>query len=226
MRTVALLLFGALVSLTAVSAARAQRGSITSIGGYDILLQNESVLKEIKLNEEQTTKVKETIHGVRRKYRGQLDALRSQGLGSLSDKARSIMDKISEETFVGLADVLDASQLKRLRQIKLQQDGLKGMLEGDIAKALKLTDAQRAKIRSIQDDLHTEIRDAVQSTRPTDLQAGLKRIGTLRKKALDQALTVLDAGQKKLWEEAAGEPFSLRFENSSSKGSKNQGKEP
>jgi hypothetical protein len=56
-------------------------------------------------------------------------------------------------------------------------------------------------------DIGKEIQDAFKGANPKE---GMTKIQTLRKEGLDKVTATLNADQKKIWKELAGEPFEFR----------------
>src|SRR5713101_9178279 len=82
--------------------------------GYDVLLQEQSIQKELKLTEEQFKKSKEVIRRVQERHGQELTRARAQE----SPKLPEILRKISEETLAELSDTFKPQQIKRLKQIQ------------------------------------------------------------------------------------------------------------
>ena len=129
------------VTLIAVAPVLAQPGGGFGRGGIDLpgLLQNKSVLDELKLTEEQTAKVKDLVESIR-------------------TKVREASAKIAEETIKG-DKVLTAGQLKRLLQIEVQQLGVNALAKASIQKELGLSDAQVSKIKGEMEGMTKSLTD-------------------------------------------------------------------
>ncbi len=184
-------------------------------GGFDLLIDNPSVQKELKLSEEQA----EHIRDLRRQIKDKaLTKIREQSStprkdGNAADpqaRAKEIMKAASDETLKGLADILKPEQLKRLRQIRLQQEGLNALFDPEVIKILKLTDEQRSKIQAVQDNLKKESVTLLKAGPQSNFQESLRKIMTLRRESLDKGLALLTSDQMKAWIELAGEPFEMK----------------
>jgi hypothetical protein len=104
-----------------------------------------------------------------------------------------------------LSEILDASQLKRLRQIFLQQKGNSAFLEADVKKELSITDDQAAKIKTALDTLAKE-QAAMFESGGFDFD----KMQELQKTATDTVQGVLTSTQKTAWAKLIGEPFQLK----------------
>ena len=124
-------------------------------GGVLMLLQNDQVQKEIDLVADQ----KEKLQTIAK----ELADARPANRGSMTDedrtKMRETMQKIQKEA----EGVLLPAQLERVKQIQLQQQlaTMPGMAlaSPDVEKGLTLTDDQKAKIKTINDDAAKAMRD-------------------------------------------------------------------
>lgn len=202
-----------LVGLIAVSPVLAQFGQ----GGFGArptdlaaLLQNKSVQEELKLDEATVAKVKTITDGVREKFKEELEKL-----GKMDFKARfEIQGKIataSGEAITKEADkLLKPEQLKRLKQIQVQQLGLRVFTTDEYATALKLTDDQKTKVKGLVEDMTKDLTDARK-------EAGkdFKKIGELTTKitaaATDKASELLNDTQKTKLKELTGDKFELKL---------------
>jgi ABC-type uncharacterized transport system YnjBCD ATPase subunit len=104
-----------------------------------------------------------------------------------------------------LAEVFDAKQVKRLKEIYLQQRGNAAYLEADVKKELKITDAQAAKIKEAIDKQAKDQQDMLQGGN-FDFEA----MQELQKTATDTVQGVLTPDQKMAWTKLTGEPFMLK----------------
>src|SRR5262249_48434496 len=83
------------------------------------LLTNKSVQKELRLTAEQVKDLP-AIRKVREKYQGDLAKLRDLE----PDKQVALMQKVDDETMKAIAEILKPEQVKRLKQIQRQMDGV------------------------------------------------------------------------------------------------------
>jgi Spy/CpxP family protein refolding chaperone len=203
-RSVCALALGLILASPALAQQRGFRGGF---GGAGFLVANESVQKELKLNDDQIAKIRDLNQSVRDKYSS--DFQNFQGLSQ--DERRELMEKIGTETRKGLADILKPEQQKRLDQIQLQQQGVEAFASPDLQSKLNLTSEQKEKIQAIAEDARQQLADA----RPQpggDFQEALTKIRSIRKDALTKATALLSADQKKSWEELTGAPFEVQFQ--------------
>ncbi len=161
------------------------------------LLAQKSVQDELKLSEDQVKKVKDLSD----KQRGSF-----QGLRDLSPEERQKkMQEARKANDKAVADILKAEQLKRLKQISLQQRGARAFSDPETAKALHLTDGQTEKVKTI-----------LEASRPAGGQRGQRgqrteeerqKLDAARKATNEKLMNVLTSEQKAKWKELTGEPF-------------------
>jgi len=209
---------GALVLFaTPVLGNQPQPPSSSNSGGFDVLIDNPSVQKELKLSDDQADRVRELRRQIKEKA---FAKIREQTSSPVKDKnatdpqakTKELMKAASDETLKGLVEILKAEQLKRLKQIRLQQEGLNALFDPDVMKALALTDDQKGKLQGIQEDLKKESSALFKAGPQSNFQASLKKVTTLRREALDKGLTLLTADQMKTWIDLAGDPFEMKAE--------------
>jgi len=180
-------------------------------GGRLMLLSNESVQKELKLSEEQIQKVKDTNEKIRDKHKDELAALRKLDAQERREKGQELFKTIGEETDKAMAEILKPEQAKRLKQISLQTMGSQAFNDEEVQKGLNLTDDQKDKIKTLNEDLGSEIGSIFKNAQGNFQEAG-KKAATLRKETLEKVLALLTDDQKKSWKEMTGEPFEVKFE--------------
>jgi thymidylate synthase ThyX len=176
------------------------------------LVQQKSVQEELKLSEDQVSKVQKASESVREKYKDDLAKIReSKDFAKMGELFR----KIGEDTDKELANILKPDQTKRLKQIRLQLLGLRALQQEDVAKELKLTDKQKDEIKALSEDLAKDTRELMKDAfkdakKREEAQAKIKELNT---ETLDKVLKSFSADQKKAWSELTGPKFEGKIEN-------------
>jgi Spy/CpxP family protein refolding chaperone len=202
-----------LVGLLAGSAAAQGRGGFGMGGGgsYAMLLANESVQKELKLEDQQVEKCKE----IGDKAREKMQEFRSQTEGLDQDQRRAkmmeLMREFNESTVKSASEFLKPEQLTRLKQISYQQRGVLAFSDPEVEKKLNITDSQKTDFKAIADEFRTESSTVFQENRD-DREAMMKKMGELRKSTLAKAEAKLNDEQQKTWKELLGDPFEIKFQ--------------
>lgn len=191
----------AAVVAMAVGPALAQQQRGRGFGGFGggtlFLLTQKSVQEELKLSDEQVKKATELQEKQREAF---------QGLRDLSqEERRTKMQEMTKTQNEAIAKLLKPEQLKRAKQIALQQQvrfGIGFALNNEeVAKSLKISDEQREKIREIQRNAFEEMRDLGRD------EEGAKKRQEIMKATNEKVDGVLTAEQKTKLKELQGEPF-------------------
>jgi hypothetical protein len=187
-------------------------GSGLPMGGGAGLIANEGVQKELKLTDEQISKAEAVARKVREKYRDAFAKFQDLGAQERREKMTEVVRTMTSETNKGLAEVLKPEQMKRYRQIQLQQLGLMAFTEPEVQSKLKLTGDQVGRIRRINADSQGRRSELLQGGGGGSREEIRKKEATLGKESMDKALAVLSADQKQAWKDMIGEPFDVQFQ--------------
>ena len=196
----------ALIASPVFAQGRGGRGGFG--GGAAMLVNNEAVQKELKLSEEEVTKAKEAVQEITEKFREEMTKARDLEGDEQRQKMREIMTKQGEETNAALAKVLKPEQVKRLKQIGVQQMGVMAFTSPDVSKVLKLTDEQKEKVTSIQMEQNEEMQ-GLRGNAGGDFQEMMKKMTTMRKEFTTKAVALLTPEQTKEWKELTGDSFDV-----------------
>lgn len=210
MRILYVLLLAVAVSAVAAPDAWAQRGQGRGGRGFGGpggpgrnsfgLLTQKSVQDELKLSDDQVKKVDEHME----KQRGGFAALRDLG----DDERQQKMEERDKANQAAIAEILNPDQLKRFKQISLQQRGAQAFGDPEIAQALNLTSEQKDRIKAIQDAGLAEMRELFQAGDAGGDRQELQKKGMdLRNASNEKAQAVLTTEQQAKWKEMTGEPF-------------------
>jgi serine/threonine protein kinase len=190
--------------------------------GQFYLLNNPAVLEDLRLSAEQHDSLTEVLE--RQGEKGS-ETFREFGRLTAEERRRRFLE-LARANESAVEQVLTAAQLHRLRQIALQAQGPMAFREPEVIAALKLTTAQRERIRAIEADVFFLRPDRPLSPgpgpggrdkgpgspppRPPGTSGGPPRRPPEQKNemALEQIRReVLTAEQTKKWTEMTGEPF-------------------
>jgi hypothetical protein len=162
------------------------------------LLADKAVQEELELSPEQVRKAR----AAREKDEDARERIES-GPGDEADKR---WREVLAESDKAVTDILRPPQLKRFRQLRLQQAGAVALADPKLADDLKLTADQRKAIKAIAEDRLAKFKDAFADTTRTEREVGARFTETT--KAADAAVRkVLTADQRAKWEELLGKPF-------------------
>lgn len=161
-----------------------------------LLLAQKSVEEELRLAESQATMAEQFV----RKRRD----VQWECRGLPPEQGHARLDELAaeERTLIG---ELQPDQVKRLRQIALQQRDMEALSDPDVANALQLTAEQKDKVRIIHADAREPLRRPPPPTgNGRDVRKKHEKFG---KPSRDDLWRVLTAEQQERWQELTGEPF-------------------
>jgi Spy/CpxP family protein refolding chaperone len=176
------------------------RGGFGAFGGPAMLLRNEQVQEELKLTDDQKTKLEEAL----RPQRG--EGFRP-GQDLSAEERRELRERFAErreQQEKQINEILTSDQQKRLRQIQLQQRGLAALLDEEVAKEVGVSEEQQNQIREVLRAQAAEQRELGRDASREDRQR-------LRQQTEEKALAVLTTEQKAKFEELKGEPADIRL---------------
>jgi Spy/CpxP family protein refolding chaperone len=179
--------------------------------GFDGLLLEEGVQKDLKLSDEQILKTKEVIRETRQRYAKDLEKLQRLSREERLKKAPELMKAVSQEVLKGVDAFLKPEQVKRLKQIELQRRGLRAFEDPVVVKALQLTGEQREKIKMMDEAANQKMREALAGAR-SNFPEAIKKMFAVRQQFMEQGLALLTEGQKKAWRELTGGPYEVKLD--------------
>lgn len=135
------------------------RGGPGGPGGPS-LINAAPVQKELNLSESQKSQLKKLDASMAQKRRAAMPRRGQQGAFD-PEKMRSAMDKLRHEQVEGIAKILEKKQKDRLAEIELQREGFFALAKPEIAKKLKLTPDQSAKVTSVIEEMRKAEREAM-----------------------------------------------------------------
>jgi hypothetical protein len=169
------------------------------------------VQKELKITDEQKTKLQALADKARDEVRDSMSAMQDlteEERGKKMAEMQSEMQKRTEAYRKEVAAILKPDQVKRLRQIELQQLHSAALLQPDVAEAVGLTDQQKTKLEEIATQ-SAEKSQSLFRDQDGDRTQRREKMEQLRKDGDKQAMAVLNPDQKKKLAEMMGQPFEL-----------------
>jgi len=208
-------IFPSFVPVTAGQLPAPVDGGLRAISGFDRLIMIEDVQKALKLSDEQVQAAKEVVHKIRQQHREEIDKA-AKGAEDGDDrhkKVAGVLQKVSAETLARLEGLFSPDQLTRLKQIELQERGLRAFSDPQVKTALQLTQDQITKIQEIAERAEAAMRQSFQAGAKTpDSSRALKGLLAARRQMMDEAVKVLTGEQRKTWSALAGPPFEFKIE--------------
>lgn len=209
MRKFVLLLLAATIAAFVASPAWAQRGQGRGAGfggmrgggaNSFFLLSQKSVQEELKLSDDQIKKVTEQMESQRGAQAGLRELSREERQKKMDERAKANQSAV--------AAILKDDQLKRFKQISLQQRGAQALEDPEVAQSLNLSTEQKDRVKAIQEGMQGEMREMFQAAGGGgDREEFRKKAETLRNTTNEKLQGVLSPEQQAKWKELAGEPF-------------------
>jgi Spy/CpxP family protein refolding chaperone len=200
----------ALICTPSVRAQGRGMGMMGGMGGMAGLglLSTPEGKAELKITDEQATKLRELQENMRATMMEKFQELQGTPPEEMREKAAPIMKEIGDSTKKELESILDKDQFKRYKQISIQAMGFQAFFDEEVVKALKITEEQTQKLEAMQEEMQGAMQDAFQSAQD-DRQAAMQKIGEIRTKAFKDAAELLSAEQKTAWGELIGKEFKM-----------------
>jgi len=168
------------------------------------VLSMPQVQKELKLNDDQITKLKDALGKVMTNYKDTFTKLQKMS----PEEQQKTFKALNDESQKAIAGVLDAKQMKRFRQIQWQMSGFGAIQDPELQKELKLSDDQKKKLDGIFNDATKRLQDMAKSP-GTSREEFQKKYNDIIKNLEDKANGVLTDDQKKNLKELKGPPFEM-----------------
>jgi hypothetical protein len=180
-------------------------------GGISMLIGNESVQKELKLDDGQVEKAKDLAAKNMEKFTAARGEFQNLDQEERRTKMQALGKEINESTVKAVGEFLKPEQIARLHQISFQTRGAMAFNDPEVAKKLSLTDSQKSEIQTIVTDSNAEMRQIFQDSQD-DREAAMKKVSELRKETLTKVTAKLNDEQQKTWKEMIGSPFELKLQ--------------
>ncbi len=179
-------------------------------GGIGMLIGNESVQQELKLDDKQLEKAKELAQKNREKMTAAREELQNLDQDERRTKMQALGKEMNESTLKAVGEFLKPEQITRLHQINNQVRGAMAFGDPEVATKLALTDTQKSEIKTIIVDSNAAIRE-IFTANQDDREGNMKKIAELRKETLTKVTAKLNDEQQKTWKELIGSPFEIKF---------------
>jgi Spy/CpxP family protein refolding chaperone len=203
------LAFGLMALISTPVLAQQGRGpGRGGMGGGTMLLSNEGVHKELKLEDDQVSKVKTLADDLGTKMRESFQSLQSLEGEERTKKMQELGKENALALHKGLAEILKPEQVKRFKQIEWQQGGANALANAEVAEALKLTDEQKTKVKDLLADHSKQQRELFQAAQG-DREGAREKMIALTKETKEKGLALLTAEQKTSFDTLLGSPYEV-----------------
>jgi hypothetical protein len=178
--------------------------------GPQFMVFRDKVQERLKVSDDQKKKLQEPLEGFLKEMAETFQSLDGLKPEEREKKIVPFRQKAHEKLATLLKETLKEEQLKQLRQLVLQQEGLFALGHPEVMAELKATDEQKKQFMSVVQELQTKIeplfREAQSAGNPQEIGP---KVMKLRKQYEGKIEAMLSDAQKKQWKEMLGEPFDL-----------------
>lgn len=189
------------------------------MGGPLQLLRLEQVQKEIELVDDQKAKLRELGEATARDMREAFSGMRDLNEEQRRERMEELRKKAQEreaELAKKIEGILLPHQLKRLKEISVQVQGIRALNSAEVAKELGITDDQKAKMESIRrevTDQFAKMREEMQDLSPEQRRERFREMGEKFRETQQQVeekiLNVLTPEQKEKFEALKGKKIDI-----------------
>jgi len=180
------------------------------------LAMREDVGKELALTAEQKTKLQDASDKQREEMRAMFQSGGGPGGGgggNMPDRAameKMMADRAAKEKEI-VSGILNADQMKRLDELKIQRAGNNAILDPAVQTALKMTDAQKKQVSDLQDKQGEAMRALFEKMQNQEIDRDAMRASMEKNQKImsDELAKILTADQKKQLADMGGKPFTF-----------------
>jgi hypothetical protein len=178
--------------------------------GPQFMVFRDKVQERLKVSDDQKKKLQEPLEGFLKEMTEVFQSLDGVKPEEREKKIGPYRQKAHEKLAALLKETLKEEQLKQLRQLVLQQEGLFALGHPEVTAELKVTDEQKRQFMSVVQELQTKIEPLFQEAQSAGNPQELgPKVMKLHKQYAGKIEGILSDAQKKQWKGMLGEPFDL-----------------
>ncbi|CAN5551148.1 hypothetical protein BH11PLA2_BH11PLA2_05380 [soil metagenome] len=189
---------------------------------YGMLATNKVLQDELKITDDQKKKLEELSKAQMTKFQEAMKGMTRDATDEQRKEMTEKMTKMRAESKKAYSEVLTPEQAKRAQQISYQAQGLRAFSDAEVQTALKLSDEQKEKIKTVMEQYtkdSMELRGggrggAAGGGRPSEedlkkMADNAKKVKALGDEAKEKIASGLSDEQKKSWKEMVGAEFDV-----------------
>jgi hypothetical protein len=182
---------------------------LTEALGTMFLVFRDKIQKDLKVSDEQKQKLAKRLQHTLQDAMPFFEKLGGKKAEEREKALQPYRQQVTERLASFLEGLLKDEQLKRLRQLELQQEGPFALLfRPDLGNELKITDEQRqqfvAVVQELQKKIAPLIKEAESGGNPIEIRPKIMKI---KNEHGDRIEAILSEAQKKQWQEMLGKPL-------------------
>lgn len=178
--------------------------------GPAFLVFRDKVQEELRLSDEQRQKIQKRLQDTIQKAGPFFQKLSAEKPEQREKELQAYRKNAQENLAAFLQGALKSEQLKRLRQVMLQHQGLFALGDAEVRAELEITDRQRDQfvevVQQLQQKIETLMNKARNGSDPEEIRP---KVMKMREEQASRIEAILNDAQKKRWTEMLGEPLKL-----------------
>jgi hypothetical protein len=187
------------------------RRQLTETLGPPFLVFRAKVQEELKLSDEQKKRLEKRLQDTVQDAMQFFQNLQDAKPEERQKEHHAYVEKAQQKLTAFLEGALKEEQVKRLRQVMLQREGLFALMgHAEIVKELEITDRQRQQFfevaQEFQKKIESLLKEAQKAGKPEEIRPKMMKI---RKEHEGRFEALLTDAQKKQWKEMLGKPLDL-----------------
>jgi hypothetical protein len=180
------------------------------LGRGPFLILRYRVQEDLRLSTEQAEDLGEELRERIPEARQLLMKVQSLKPHERPQALETLRREAQKDLWEGLREFLTREQLKRLRQIALQQEGLFALGRPDASEELKLTDEQRRQYAAVVEELNKAVESLVKEAQAAGKPESVApQVMQVRKEHAERIEAILSDVQKQKWQEMLGPALKL-----------------
>jgi len=181
-------------------------------GSVASLVEEEKVQTELKLNEDQISKIKELVAEQRQTMMSKIRELRDSDDDpqNMMETMRELRNGMAGQEIETMKEILNEDQFARYQQLSVQLMGIQALASESVAEKIGLDDEHRKEIEQVFADGRQRTQEKFRELRESGDRSGFREMmEELQKQTEEEVMAVLSEQQKEKFKELKGEPFEF-----------------
>jgi hypothetical protein len=175
------------------------------------------VQKKLNITPDQLGRLGEAGVRLRLALKGALRDTEQMSRAAAAVRSDELLLKYNSDLMRAVAQIFEARQMERYRQLSRASEGLLTFTDPDVARGLKLTEKQEDRLKELRQQTDKKLTDLVQKA-GSDVSATLAQAGRVRSEAMAQVGPILQPNQKDAFAKMTGYHFAQEGKSGSASG--------
>ncbi len=172
------------------------------------LYLNPSVSQQLKLTDRQLAQLREANTRFQAHYQNELGRLANMSPADQQKVLKELQYNYNADVLQSTLAVFTRPQAIRYRQLELQNRGLAAFNDPTVKRQLNLSPGQVDRLRALDERTNRALREIDRATQGNRAEAN-RRYDTLQRETENRVNSILNANQRKTWQDMTGERFVL-----------------